>query len=307
MAGDSQAVGAAETSRHLRELLLTRPEYRKLWQGQSHRRHSSDISKAGVARVIALHLWGSGEVADTETELPRNLKDRVRRAIEGNAISYQTLTWFIHAFGMDTRDEQTLWATFALDRESGISYSMTSDRGLALRQRHRTISLFERYSIGADRCFSVRHTFQTIMALEDNVDVYPFDHEPTTEPVSVLHGGSARKRHVYTDGRHMDVIALERPLKLGETASLEYITHYQPGDYCAAELRRSARGRSENIDIAVSFPKLALPSTVYWTVWPDQLIGRPVREEIVALDGRNSARQFVRFIEETTVGFRWEW
>lgn len=307
MAGDSQAVGAAETSRHLRELLLTRLEYRRLWQEQVERRRTGDISKAGVARVIALYLWGSGEVADSETDLPRNLKDRVRRALEGDAISYQTVSWFIHAFGMDSRDEQTLWATFALDQERGISYSMTSDRGLALRQRHRTIALFERYSIGADRNLATRHTLQTIMALEDDVDVYPFDHEPTSEHVAVIYGGSARKRYVYADGRHMDAIMLDRPLKRGETSSLEYITPYRPGDYCSAELRRSARGRSENIDIAVSFPECALPQAVYWTVWPDQLTGAPVREERVGLDDRNSARQFIRFIEETTVGFRWEW
>jgi hypothetical protein len=299
MTGESRAAAATETSRHLRELLNDRLEYRRLWQEQAERRRADGISQAGVARVIALHLWRTGERADSETALARNLKDRVRRALEGDAITPQTLTWFIEAFGMDTRDEETLWATLALDQEipNGISYTMISDRKLALRQRHRTIALFERSKIGADRRFAIRTTMHTIMALEDDVDVYPFDHEPTTERVKVMYDGRVGKRYVYADGRHMDAITLDYPLKRGETVSLEYITHYQPGDYCAAELRRSARGRSENIDIAVRFHESALPRAVYRAIWPDQLVGTPVSAEPVTLDGRNSTRRFVRFID----------
>jgi hypothetical protein len=300
---------AAETSGHLRQLLLTRLEYRRLWQEQAERCRSGSISKAGVARVIALHLWRVGERADSETALPRNLKDRIRRALEGDAITPQTLTWFIEAFNMDTRDEQTLWATLAMDHEMphGISYTTVSDRRLALRQRHRTVALFERYAIGADRSFAVRRTMQTIMALEDEVDVYPLEHEPTTEPVQVIYGGSVGKRYAYADGRRMDAIVLDRPLKRGQTVSMEYTISYRPGEYCTTELRRPARGRSENIDIAVTFHETALPHAVHWVVWPDQLVGPPVSEEPASLDGRNSARRFVPFIEETTVGFRWEW
>lgn len=309
MTEDSRPENAARTARHLRQLLLTRLEYRRLWQEKAERRRSGDISKAGVAKVIALYLWGSGERDDSETALPRNLKDRIRRALEGEAITSQTLTWFIEAFRMDSRDEQTLWATFAVDQQAatGVSYTMITERRLALRQRHRTLALFERYTIGDDRSFVARNTLQIIMALEDGVDVYPFDHEPTTERVEVLYGGSLGKRYLYTDGLCMDAIMLEHTLKRGETTSLEYKTTYQPGDYSASELRRSARGRSENIDIAAAFSASTLPRAVYWAIWPDQLTGTPVSEEPVPLDDRNSARRFVPFIEETTVGFRWEW
>jgi len=310
MTREEREAGAAETSRHLRKLLLTRPDYRRLWQEKAERRRSVDISKAGVARVIALHLWGSGERDDSEMSLPRNLKDRVRRALDGEAITPQTLTWFIEAFGMDPRDEQTLWATLAAAAPGttrGISYTMASDRRLALRQRHRTIALFERYVVGPRRNFSARRTLQIIMALEEGVDVYPFDHESTTVPIEVIYGGSLGRRYVYPDGQQMDAIMLDRPLKLGETASLEYVTGYKPSDHYASELRRSARGRSENIDIAVAFHVKALPCAVHWVVWSDPMAGTPVHEEPVTLDGRNSAHRFVPFIEETTVGFRWEW
>ena len=123
----------------------------------------------------------------------------------------------------------------------------------------------------------------------------------------MIYGGSVTKRYVYADGRHMDAIALDRPLKRGEVTALEYTTSYQPGDYCASELRRSARGRTENIDIAVAFQEGALPRAVRWAVWPDQLTGSPISEEMMALDGHFSARRFIPFIEEATVGFRWDW
>jgi hypothetical protein len=293
----------------LRELLQARPDYRRQWQEQAERRRSDGISKAGVARVIALHLWGSGERADSEITLPRNLKDRVRRALDGGGITPKTLSWFIEAFGMDERDEQTLWATLAIDQEmpSGISYTMTSHRKLALKQRHRTIALFERYTIGTDRSFLTRRTLHTLMALEDGVDVYPFDHEPTADRVEVIYGGTLGASHRYDDGLQMTAIVLERPLKRGETVSLQYETHYPPGRYRGTEIRRSARGRSENIDIAVAFDPAALPSEVSWAVWRDSRIGSPVKDEAVTLDKRHTARRFVRFIEETVVGFRWTW
>jgi hypothetical protein len=306
---NSRSDSAAETARHLRQLLLTRLEYRRLWQEKAERRRTSDISKAGVARVVALHLWGSGERDDAQITLPRNIKDRVRRALDGEAITPQTLRWFIEAFHMDPRDEQTLWATLAVDSRGadGVSYTTMSERRLAIRQRHRTITLFERYTIGADHSFLERNTLQMIMALEDGVDVYPFDHEPMAERVEVRHGGGPGKRYRYSDGLYMDAIILGRPLRQGESASLEYATTYRPGSYRASELRRSARGRSENIDIAVTFQAAAVPSAIYWAVWPEQVTGTPISEEPVTLDGRNSAWRFVPFIEETTVGFRWEW
>jgi hypothetical protein len=298
-----------QTARLLRDLLLSRPEYRRLWLEQAERRRSHDISKAGVARVIALYLWGSGERADSETSLPRDIKDRVRRALAGVSVTPQTLTWFIEAFGMDERDERSLWATFAGDRDShaGISYTITTDRELALRQRHRTIALFERYAIAADRSFTARRTLHTIMALEDGVDIYPFSREPAVERVEVIHGGTLGQHYVHGDGLRTDAILLDRKLWTGETASLEYLCYYPRGGYRATEVRRPAHGRSENIDIAVRFDAAALPRRLAWAVWQDHRDGNPVEEDSASLDERFTAHRFVRFIEETVVGFRWEW
>lgn len=309
MSGSERRPYRSQASRLLCELLISRPDYRRLWQQQAERLRADGISKAGVAKVIALYLWSSGERADNETGLPRDIKDRVRRALTGEALTPQTLTWFIEAFGMGSGDERALWAMLASDRDarSGISHTRTTDREMALSQRHRTIALFERYTVAADRCFVSRRTLHTIMALEDNVDIYPFNHEPATDRIEVRYGGTLGERYTHGGGLQTDAIVLDRVLATGETSSLEYVTYYPAGSPAATEIRRPALGRSDNIDIAVQFTEGTLPAVLLWAVWFDHHEGAPIREEPAALDERHSARRFVPFIEETVVGFRWTW
>jgi hypothetical protein len=308
MGGDNRPTYQSQTSRLLRELLVTRPDYWRLWQQQAERLRADNINVAGIARVIALYLWNSGERSDNDTSLPRDIKDRVRRALKGEVLTPQTLTWFIEAFGMDPADEATLRATLVRDRDtrSGISHTRTTDRAMALSQRHRTIALFERYTVGVDRAFASRRTLHTIMALEDNVDVYPFNHESTVDGIEVRYGGTLGERYAHGGGLHTVAIMLDRTLATGDTSSLEYLTFYAPSSP-ATEVRRPALGRSDNIDIAVRFAEGALPATLSWAVWFDHHEGEPVREEPATLDARHSARRFVPFIEETVVGFRWTW
>jgi hypothetical protein len=286
-----------QTSRLLRDLLDSRPDYRRLWQEHGERRRSDHVSLAGTARVIALYLWRSGERSDSETTLPRDLKDRVRRALTGRAITPQTLTWFVEAFGMDPHDEQRLWAAFAGDRDpdAGISYTLSTDRKLAFRQRHGTIALFERYAVAADRSLVTRRTLHTIMALDDAMDIYPFHHEPSVDRIEVIYGGALGKRYVHGYGLHTNAIMLDRALRAGQTTSLEYLAHYPPGTYMATEVRRPAHGRSENIDIAVQFDATAIPRQVTWSVWTDHQDGKPVESEPVALT-RSYGRFGKRFL-----------
>jgi hypothetical protein len=305
---DEQVVSTGQTSRLLHDLLLHRPEYCRRWQANAVRLRPGCIGKAGVAQTLALYLWDSGECPDTKTSLSRSLKDRVRRALDGEGITPQTLTWFIEGFHMNAHDAQSLWAAFAGDlaQRSGVLRAIKACGELTLRQPHRTVTLFGRYAISADRSIVSRRTWHTIMAIEDDIDVYPFSHEATVDRVEVIYGGTLGERHVHGNGGYTDVIKLDRKLQKGETTSLEYLSHYPPGTCRATEVRHPADGCSENIDIAVQFAENALPQRITWSIWPDRHDGNPAMEEPVRLDGRYSARRFVRFVEET-VGFRWDW
>jgi hypothetical protein len=77
------------------------------------------------------------------------------------------------------------------------------------------------------------------------------------------------------------------------------------------------RGRSENLDIAVTFHPARLPARVHWAVWHDQqdssqhdpgpADAEPADAEPAPLDRRHRARRFVPFVEDAAVGFRWYW
>src|ERR1700730_2114749 len=102
----------AESGALLRELLVSDPRYRRLWRRRVERDHT-DLSQAAVAKVIEEYLWDSGQRSDNLTSLARQLKDRVSRALNGDALSAETLKWFIAAFSMGENDENRLWDIYA--------------------------------------------------------------------------------------------------------------------------------------------------------------------------------------------------
>lgn len=311
MGKDTAPVFAArvvETGTLLRELLANDARYRQRWQVRARRVRQADLSQAAIAEVIANYLWESGERADTETSLARDLKDRVRRALTGVTLTGETIRWFINAFAFTNEDSKRLWATFTGNPygASGIGHTIVRPRELIRRQWHRTLSLFERYRVAADGSLMDRHTMHTIGAREDGVSAYLFVHESFAQRIRVVHGGTLGREYRYAGGLRGSDIVLDRPLRRGETTSLEYVTEYAGGPARVTEVRRPARQRSENVDIAIEFHSGRLPRAVYWCVWPDHLEGTPVREEPATVrDG--VAHRFVPFIEQTVVGFRWAW
>ena len=72
------------------------------------------------------------------------------------------------------------------------------------------------------------------------------------------------------------------------------------------QYRRAVRRRMENVDIRVEFDPRTLPRNVWWAVW-DGVAGPVIGQESVGLDKQNSAQRFLRCIENTVVGFHWEW
>jgi hypothetical protein len=297
-----------ETGNVLRDLLANDARYCRLWQTKAKRMRQTDLSQAAVAEVVADYLWESGERADTEINLARDLKDRVRRALNGVTLTGETLRWFIDAFAFTNEDSKRLWATFTGNSYgvSGIGHTLVRPREMVRLQWHRTLSLFERYRVAIDGSLMDRRTMHTIGAREDGISAYLFVHEPFAKRVRVVHGGKLGRQYQYGDGLRGSDILLDRPLRRGETTSLEYVTEYSGGHARVTEVRRPARQRSENIDLAIEFHCGRLPKAVYWCVWPDHLEGSPVREEPAPVR-EGVARRFVPFIEQTAVGFRWTW
>jgi len=295
----------AATGAILCALLTENARYRRIWSARTRRARAS-LSQAAVAEVIALDLWERGERADDAVNLARSLKDRISRALAGSAISAETLNWFISAFQMDESDQALLWGTFGLRQPSraGVSDTLRRRRDMIRPQRHRTVSLFERYFVGSDHGLKCRRTLHTIRAVEDGVGVYIFSYQIEATEVEVIHGGRIGRQFNYGDGLVAREFILDQRLTQGETTAMEYQTVFPPGVF-PVEVRRAAYGRAENVDLAVEFEGSA-PETVWWCVWDDHLDGSSVSEEEIPTPNR-TAHRYIPYIQETVVGFRWRW
>ncbi|MEV7073237.1 hypothetical protein [Streptomyces sp. NPDC093990] len=210
---------------------------------------------------------------------------------------------------MERGDVDDLWTTYSaeLGCGRGIAHTLSKRREMVRRQRHRTVSLVERYLVDETGSLKLRTTFHTIRAIEDGVDLYIFNHEPQASDVEVLHGGRPGLRHVYGGGLIGREIILTPPLLKSQTTALEYRTHFAAAPpFFTTEVRRAAYARTEHVDLAVSFPKDRAPRRLWWCVWDDHLAGTVLRREPMALHN-GTVRHYVPFIEETSVGFAWEW
>jgi len=309
MSSTSRHRAIRETGQLLSQLLRTEGPYFRKWRAVGKRLRSDQVPPAAVSQVIAQYLWDIGEQPDTDTDLPRKLRDRIRRALLGEQLSGETLNWFIGAFDMSDQDSQRLWANFSGDavaREDGIADTVPVERPYGKRQWHRTMTLFERYFFAADGSYELRRTLQVIQAIEDGVDSYLFNHEPYARRIHVLYGGHVGQHYEYGGGLVSDDIAFGRELNTGQRIAFEYETHFEPGVHSVSEVRRPVRARVENLDFAIQFSPEKLPSAVWFCAWPDHYIGDPVfRESLPLNDG--AAHRFVPYAQQAVLGFQWEW
>lgn len=293
----------AETAGHvLRDLLIRNAQYRTRWKREV-KRERGELNQAAVAQVITDFSWENQhqrEISDA-----RALKDLVRRAFTGEHLTLPTLALFIAAFDMDDADSDRLWrALTGPDAAVPRTAARTPPRGheMIFPQRHRTMNLVERYVVEEGRYLRSRHTTQTIRAVEDNVWFYLFNHEPEARGVDVLHGGRPGRSHEYGSGLRGIEIELERPLRQGETAALDYRTHFGGRRTHRTEVRRPVHARVENVDVAVAFTGQP-PRRVWWCVWTDHLADEPAEQLPIRIDG-GTARCFVSSLD-AEAGFRW--
>jgi hypothetical protein len=311
MLNDDRAGRLRATGELLQALLLQEPAYASQWQRFQRRSLSREVlSQSAVAQVIAEHLWESGERSDLETSLPRELKDRVHRALRGEALSGETLYWFIDAFQMTAQDTARLRKALAVGQsqvEAPVMDTLRPPQWLPVPQRHRTISAFERHVIGPDRRVIAHRTTRAIMACEDGVDSYPYRFVPGASDVQVLHGGRVTARHEYPGSSPILEITLSTRLRRGQIASLEYRVEFRPDADIASEYRRVVHARADNIDIVVQFHRGQLPDRLWWTIWDDYKDGNVLGQEEVSLDPDGCIHRFVPHLENAAAGFHWKW
>jgi hypothetical protein len=232
--------------------------------------------------------------------------------MSGKMLSRPTLELFAAAFHMEAGDVdrlQKIWEGSDMIRVLTGAKAVSPRTAAALRPiSHETVSLHEHHYLGRD-CLPSRHrTLQVIQALEDGLDRYPYRFDTDAVTVEVGQGcrGVAKPLYKVNGGLYAVALLLTRPLKAGETTTLEYWTSFHYGRPPRPEFRRAAVGRIENVDIRVEFHPDKLPRQVRWAVW-DGIDGDVIEEEDVIPDRENAVQRFLRVLENTVVGFHWGW
>ncbi|WP_433225983.1 hypothetical protein [Actinomadura formosensis] len=318
---------ARGTGELLRSLLLKRARYRSQWERHLRRAPGAEIGQSAVAKVIALYLWDTGERPDTQTALPRTLKDRVHRALAGEIISPETLNWFVDAFDMSPADGEQLRARLLAGEQApapghdggeraghsrrndaqAVAGTLRHPPFLPLPQRHRTLAVFEHRTIGSDRRPIVHRTTRAIMACEDGVDSFPLRLFTGASDITVRRGGSPSPQREFSGSTPVVQIFLASPLRSGQVASLEYEVRFDRAMNQTYEYRRVAHARTDNVDISLEFPRKCPPVRVWWALWDDHRGGAVLHQEPASVDESGTVHRFVPYIENAAAGFRWQW
>lgn len=290
--------------------LLTRPgRARQTWQRRQRITVAAgQLNQAAVCQVLAEYLWSAGLRPETDTGLPRRLKDTVARAVAGQRLTPEKIGWFCAAFGLPGYEEQRLISL--AEGSPAVRVLAGPDEPvveLPPVPPYRTLSLHEHHYLGFDGQ-PVRHsTTQVVEAAADGLSAHRYMFDTDALTVDVLQGGRLGQRIVAVDrGLFAVDITLTTPLLAGETATLRYDTTFAAGGRLPPEFRRAAYRPVHNVDLRVQFDRRRIPSHVYRTEWPG-LTGSPTYRVAVPLDADLAAHQFLSNIEGRVVGFTWQW
>lgn len=305
---------------YLRELLLRPGRYRRRWEQYAERSRPGQVNQLAVAEVLARYRWSHPRATGDSELLARQLKDTVFRAISGRMLSRATLTLFVEAFGFAEEEAERfrrLWA--GSDRISVLSgpRALRPEATAAVEDAlgppgYQTVSLHDHLGMGDNRLVMKVRTLKVIEAIIDGLDRIPYLHDTDAVTLEVGQGcaGVSGQFSEPMAGFYGTDILLAKKLALGETLTLEYWTTYHyPDDRVdkpKCEYRRAVMRRVENVDIRVEFRADQHPRHVWWSRWAG-VDGGVLGEEPVELDTQSAAHRFMRFIEETVVGFRWQW
>ena len=264
-----------------------------------------------MAQVIANFLYDNGH-PDTDIELPRQLKDKVSRALTGKALTAETLDWFVQAFRISPHDSQRLYDLYdghiELMEILGTLPPPDSDGGIR-QPDHRTTLLFEHHYVGRDGLPVHHHSQQTIYSLVEGLANYQYRIDTAEAEVRVKRGGHAGDIYPIGHGYYALDITFPRPLGFGESQYLDYWTNFRYSAAPPLEFRRATHQRVEHLDMRVEFHREKLPSRLWWAEWSNYLdINRDiVQRKEITLDNERSAHKYLDAIEHTVVGFHWIW
>jgi hypothetical protein len=313
MPGDSgPPAGVQAASAYIRELLLRPGRYRRTWEQYAERSRAGQVNQLAVAEVLARHLGQRPRAAGDAGVQPRQLKDTAARALSGRLLSKATLALFMDAFALGALEREQLVKL----REGSAQVRVLSGpraigddmAGVLGRRQVKTLSLHDHHYLGPDGWPARHRNIHVIEAIDDDVDRIPYRADTNALTIEAGQGFSGLAGPVYQPVAELYAVdmLLARPLRAGETATLEYAASFHYSAPPPPEFRRVVQAFVENLDIRVQFHPDRVPGTIVWAVW-DGLDGPIVEREPVALDSQLAVHRYLRLAEQTAVGFHWDW
>ena len=308
---EATASGVARASAHLRDLLSTPGPYREAWLRYSERWRGG-LHQAAIAAVLSTHLWETGRVSDSDTVLPRRLKDRVSRSLSGRTLSPSMLRLFIDAFEIADEEARQLW-TLLLDDGSNApviapTTPLSGEAGRVHSHGYETLAVHDFHRIGADR-FPVEHRTVQVIRATEGLETFQLRFDTDAAAVQVLRGGrAAGLTPSGVPGQHAVDVALTQPLRPGETASLEYRLVFAYRELPEPVMRRLVPDEGTDAQVHVTFDPTALPVRVEWCQWKADRLGMDqISAEVVLPNREGEVHRYVSSSRGTGVGFRWAW
>jgi hypothetical protein len=271
-----------------------------------------EVHRMSVAEFLARHLRNRPRRATDRDVGPRQLKDRVSRALTGTGLSRDTLALFIEAFGIDAEETEKLWRQWeGLEPPRVIIGSLPPfvDPGVP-PPSYRTVQLHELHEIGESGRPVSHRTVQEIEALVDGVDRhrYSFDNSRVRSVEPVAGGRPDGPPYRLNEDVSAVDLRLPQPLNRFESATLVYETTFAGEGWIEPVLRRAVHRRITNVVFRVAFHPGRLPRQVWWAEWADYREGldRIISRTPVALDAENAVHRRVEAMERAVAGFLWE-
>jgi hypothetical protein len=288
--------------------VLLGARYRRQWaQPAEHRPRTSQVPISAVAGVVARYLeYSSDQTADY-----KQLRNRIRSALHGHELTSTDLSQIIAAFAMTRDDADQLWA---LARGDGTIKLVTGTarppQGLYEAtgpRRHETIMLHELHQVGPDRRPVSHRAIQTVRAIADDVDYFPYVFDTNAATVVVHRGGTPGRIYRVDDAFYGMNIQFNQTLRREETALLDYVTTFNYDELPPPELRRGTFHQIDKLMLEVRFDPAAIPSKVYWAEWDRFDNGVITRRQPTELDQALAVHCYHEQISQTIIGFCWEW
>ena len=296
----------AQAAAYLRLLLVRAGEPRSIWAKYASEARSGEIDTAAVAEVLRASAEPDGV---DSAQAPAASVDSVRAALDGTAMSAETLDRFINAFDLGPRHTDRLRSI--LRGSDSVRVIIGNDlaelHGRSGPSRHETLAVHELHTLGPDGIPAEHQTIQVIRSTVDELDAYPYRFDTDELVVEVVRGGRVGDMYRVSPSLFGVDIVLDRPLAEGETTLMHYRTTFGYRTAPPPEFRRGALGVMRDVTLWVQFHPDRLPARVWLARWDRLDHATVIEQQPVELDGEFSVQARYDEIEHVIVGFHWEW